>query len=229
LLCTAWDILFFWVSRMVMMGLKFTHQIPFRQVYIHPLIGDEKGEKMSKSKGNVVDPLRMMEKYGTDAFRFSLVAPKTDSPYLRFSENRLRGYRNFANKIWNASRFTLMNLTDFRPGGTVDDLKMLELCDRWILGRFFSLVSCMTQHLDHYRFSEAANSLYQFLWGEFCDWYIELVKPRLLGKEGTSSRYTAQWILHYVLEGTLKLLHPFMPFITEDIYQQLPIHEESIM
>ncbi len=229
LLCTAWDILFFWVSRMVMMGLKFTHQIPFRQVYIHPLIGDEKGEKMSKSKGNVVDPLRMMEKYGTDAFRFSLVAPKTDSPYLRFSENRLRGYRNFANKIWNASRFTLMNLTDFRPGGTVDDLKMLELCDRWILGRFFSLVNCMTQHLDHYRFSEAANSLYQFLWGEFCDWYIELVKPRLLGKEGESSRYTAQWILHYVLEGTLKLLHPFMPFITEDIYQQLPIHEESIM
>ncbi len=229
LLCTAWDILFFWVSRMVMMGLKFTHQIPFRQVYIHPLIGDEKGEKMSKSKGNVVDPLRMMEKYGTDAFRFSLVAPKTDSPYLRFSENRLRGYRNFANKIWNASRFTLMNLTDFRPGGTVDDLKMLELCDRWILGRFFSLVNCVTQHLDHYRFSEAANSLYQFLWGEFCDWYIELVKPRLLGKEGESSRYTAQWILHYVLEGTLKLLHPFMPFITEDIYQQLPIHEESIM
>ena len=229
LLCTAWDILFFWVSRMVMMGLKFTHQIPFRQVYIHPLIGDEKGEKMSKSKGNVVDPLRMMEKYGTDAFRFSLVAPKTDSPYLRFSENRLRGYRNFANKIWNASRFTLMNLTDFRPGGTVDDLKMLELCDKWILGRFFSLVNCMTQHLDHYRFSEAANSLYQFLWGEFCDWYIELVKPRLLGKEGESSRYTAQWILHYVLEGTLKLLHPFMPFITEDIYQQLPIHEESIM
>jgi len=230
LLCTAWDILFFWVSRMVMMGLKFTHQIPFRQVYIHPLIGDEKGEKMSKSKGNVVDPLRMMEKYGTDAFRFSLVAPKTDSPYLRFSENRLRGYRNFANKIWNASRFTLMNLTDFRPGGTVDDLKMLELCDRWILGRFFSLVNCVTQHLDHYRFSEAANSLYQFLWGEFCDWYIELVKPRLLGKEGESSRYTAQWILHYVLEGTLKLLHPFMPFITEEIYQRLSYpHEESIM
>jgi len=229
LLCTAWDILFFWVSRMVMMGLKFTHQIPFRQVYIHPLIGDEKGEKMSKSKGNVVDPLRMMEKYGTDAFRFSLVAPKTDSPYLRFSENRLRGYRNFANKIWNASRFTLMNLTDFRPGGTVDDLKSSELCDKWILGRFFSMVNRVTKHLDHYRFSEAANSIYQFLWGEFCDWYIELVKPRLLGEEGESSRYTTQWILHYVLEGTLKLLHPFMPFITEEIYQRLPTHEESII
>ncbi len=230
LLCTAWDILFFWVSRMVMMGLKFTHQIPFGQVYIHPLIGDEKGEKMSKSKGNVVDPLKMMEKYGTDAFRFSLVAPKTDSPYLRFSENRLRGYRNFANKIWNASRFTLMNLTNFTPTGTADDLTSLELCDKWILGRFFSLVNRVTRHLDHYRFSEAANSLYQFLWGEFCDWYIELVKPRLLGKEGKSSRYPAQWILHYVLEGTLKLLHPFMPFITEDIYQRLPhAHEESIM
>ncbi len=230
LLCTAWDILFFWVSRMVMMGLKFTHEIPFHQVYIHPLIGDEKGEKMSKSRGNVVDPLRMMEKYGTDAFRFSLVAPKTDSPYLRFSENRLRGYRNFANKIWNASRFTLMNLTDFRPEGRIDELKSLELSDKWVLGRFFSLVNEVTQHLDHYRFSEAANSLYQFLWGEFCDWYIELVKPRLLRKKGKASRYTAQWILHYVLEGTLKLLHPFMPFITEDIYQRLPCpDEESIM
>ncbi|MFQ6067606.1 MAG: class I tRNA ligase family protein, partial [bacterium] len=183
-----------------------------------------------KSKGNVVDPLKMMEKYGTDAFRFSLVAPKTDSPYLRFSENRLRGCRNFANKIWNASRFTLMNLTDFTPEGRIDDLESLKLCDKWILGRFFSLVNDVTQHLDHYRFSEAANSLYQFFWGEFCDWYIELVKPRLLGKEGKFSRYTAQWILHYVLRGTLKLLHPFMPFITEDIYQRLPrTREQSIM
>jgi len=173
-LCTAWDILFFWVARMIMMGLRFTGKVPFYKVYIHPLIGDEKGRKMSKSKGNAIDPLIIMENYGTDAFRFALVSPQSDSPYLPFSEDRVRGYRNFVNKIWNASRFVLMNLKDFTP-------------------------------------------------------HIELVKFRLLDKEDLSSRYTAQWILWYILKGTLKLLHPFIPFITEEIYQRLSGTEESIM
>ena len=231
LLCTSWDILFFWVARMIMMGIKFTGKVPFHKVYIHPLIGDEKGEKMSKSKGNVIDPLEMMRKYGTDAFRFSLVAFKTDSRYIRFSEERVRGYRNFVNKIWNASRFILMNIEDLDPGKSLKDLKMLELCDRWIISRYHHLLREVTSNLESFKFSEAANLLYQFIWDELCDWYIELVKPRLRKEEDPSSRYSAQWILLYVLKGTLKMLHPFMPFITEEIYQRLSKDgdEESIM
>lgn len=229
LLCTAWDILFFWVARMVMMGLKFTGKVPFHQVYIHPLISDEKGQKMSKSKGNIIDPLRMMEEYGTDAFRFSLVSPKSDSPYLPFSEDRVRGYRNFANKIWNAFRFIQMNLKDFRPQEEMPNPELMRLSDRWILNLYFLLTREVTLDLENFRFSQAAHRLYQFFWGRFCDWYIELVKFRLLNKEDLPSRYIAQWILWYVLKGTLKLLHPFMPFITEEIYQRLPGTEESIM
>jgi len=232
LLCTSWDILFFWVSRMIMMGMKFTGKIPFHQVYIHPLIGDEKGEKMSKSRGNVIDPLEMMKKYGTDAFRFSLVALKTDSPYIRFPEERVKGYRNFANKIWNASRFILMNIEDFSPGKRLKDLKNLELCDRWILSRYHRLLEKVSSNLEGLKFSEAADLLYQFIWGELCDWYIELVKPRLRDEVDLHSRYSAQWILLYVSRGALKLLHPFMPFITEEIYQRLAKDEkdeESIM
>ncbi len=231
LLCSGWDILFFWVARMVMMGLKFTEKVPFHQVYIHPLIGDEGGEKMSKSRGNVVDPLKMMEKYGTDAFRFSLVALKTETPYLRFSEDRVKGYRNFANKIWNASRFCLMNLKDFVPSGELEDLELKDLCDRWIVSCFSKTVREVTEQLERFEFPQAAQLLYQFIWGEFCDWYIELVKPRLEEKDA-SSRYVAQFILYWVLRGTLKLLHPFMPFITEEIYQLLPEkreEKESIM
>jgi len=232
LLCSGWDILFFWVSRMIMMSLKFTDRVPFDKVYIHPLIGDEKGEKMSKSRGNVIDPLQMMRKYGTDAFRFSLIALKTDSPYIRFSEDRVRGYRNFANKIWNASRFILMNIEDFAPQRKLKDSRSLELCDRWILSRYYLLVEKVTSNLEHFKFSEAAGFLYKFIWGELCDWYIELVKPRLSRDKESSSRYSAQWVLYSVLKGTLKLLHPFMPFITEEIYQRLPKDEgdeESIM
>jgi valyl-tRNA synthetase len=227
-LCTGWDILFFWVSRMVMMALKFTQQVPFHKVYIHPLIGDERGEKMSKSRGNVVDPLDMMKSYGTDAFRFSLVALKTGAPYVRFSEDRVRGYRNFVNKIWNASRFVLMNLEDFKPEDKLQE-DNLELCHRWILSRYGSLVRKITLDMEKFRFSEGANSLYQFVWGEFCDWYIELVKPYLAPREDVKSRYRAQWVLHCVIEGTLKLLHPFMPFVTEEIYQRLSGGRDSIM
>ena len=227
-LCTGWDILFFWVSRMAMMALKFTNQVPFHKVYIHSLIGDEKGEKMSKSRGNVVDPLDMMTKYGTDAFRFSLVALRTGAPYVRFSEDRVRGYRNFVNKIWNASRFVLMNLEGFTPEGRPQGDE-LELCHRWILSRFACLVREVTQDMEKLRFSEGANHLYQFLWGEFCDWYIELVKPYLSPGEDPNLRYAAQWVLYHVLEGTLKLLHPFMPFVTEEIHQRLPGQRSAIM
>ena len=229
LLCSGWDILFFWVVRMVMMGLKFTGRIPFHQVYIHPLIGDEKGEKMSKSKGNVVNPLLMIKKYGADAFRFSLIALKTETPYLRFSQERVAGYRNFANKIWNASRFVLMNLKGFTPPEKGWIPSPVELSDRWILSRYHRLVSEVTQKLEDFQFPQAAGIIYQFIWGEFCDWYIELVKPRLAESSLSPTRSSAQQILWYILKSCLKLLHPFMPFITEDIYQRLPGTEESIM
>ncbi|MBE0478323.1 valine--tRNA ligase [Candidatus Aerophobetes bacterium] len=230
LLCSGWDILFFWVARMVMMGIKFTHKVPFEKVHIHPLIGDEKGEKMSKSRGNVVDPIDMTKKYGTDAFRFSLVALKTETPYLRFSPDRVRGYRNFANKIWNVSRFVLMNIGDFSPSNLTRALSSnkLQLCDRWILSRCRKSVKDVTLHLETFEFSQAAQRIYQFIWQEFCDWYVELTKSRLR-KEGGEDRYIAQAVLYQVLRESLKLLHPFMPFITEDIFQRLPGTKESIM
>ena len=230
LLCTGWDLLFFWVARMIMMGMEITGKIPFHKVYFHPLIGDEKGQKMSKSKGNVIDPLSLMEKYGTDAFRFSLAILETESPYLQFSEDRLRGYRNFVNKVWNASRFVVNNLKNFVP--REEKTVSLELSDKWILSRYSETVQKVTNSLEELKFSEAANLLYQFIWGEFCDWYIELIKPRLLEKESSPSSYTPRWILYRILKGTLKMLHPFMPFITEEIYQRLPREEndeESIM
>lgn len=227
LLCSGWDILFFWVARMIMMGLKFTGEPPFFQVHIHPLIGDERGEKMSKSRGNVVDPLKIMEKYGTDAFRFSLVALKTESPYLRFSSDRVRGYRNFVNKIWNASRFVLMNLKDFSSPPEDFSPEELELSDRWILSRYRRTLEQVTEALENFQFSRAAQTLYQFIWADFCDWYVELVKSRLKKKD--RSCYVAQSILYQLLRGSLKLLHPFMPFITEEIFQRLPFPEESIM
>jgi len=228
-LCTGWDILFFWVARMVMMGFKFTGKVPFYKVYIHPLIGDERRQKMSKSRGNVIDPLKMMEDYGTDAFRFSLISPQSDSPYLPFSENRVRGYRNFVNKIWNASRFVLMNLEDFTLQEKKPNPELMRLSDKWILNLYFSLIKEVTLDLENFRFSQAAYRLYHFFWKKFCDWYIELVKFRLLNRKEEISRYTAQWTLWYTLKGTLKLLHPFMPFVTEEIYQRLPGSEESIM
>lgn len=226
-LCSGWDILFFWVARMIMMGVKFTHTVPFHKVHIHPLIGDEKGEKMSKSKGNVVNPLDMTEKYGTDAFRFSLVALKTETPYLRFSPARVKGYRNFANKIWNVSRFVLMNLDDFFSFRDTILPEKLQLCDRWILSRYRKTAGEVTSHLKNFQFPQAAQTIYQFIWQEFCDWYVELAKSRL--REKSEERKVAQGILYQVLKGSLKILHPFMPFITEDLFQRLPETKGSIM
>lgn len=227
-LVTGWDILFFWVARMIMLGLKFMGEVPFRYVYLHPLVADEFGRKMSKSRGNVIDPIESMEKYGTDAFRFALTASVIPSRYMPFPESRIGGSRNFANKIWNASRFVIMNLEGFRPEGE-PPREMLELCDRWMLSRYNRAVRLVNESLESFKFEAAAHTLYDFIWHEFCDWYVELSKIRLYGSEDPRERYVAQYVLWRVLEGTMRLLHPIMPFITEEIWQMLPHEGESIV
>ena len=224
-LVTGWDILFFWVSRMIMMGLECMDEAPFRQVYLHPLVTDEEGQKMSKSRGNVIDPLDNMEKYGTDAFRFAIAACMIPSTHMQLPENRIGGYRNFANKIWNASRFVLMNLEDFEkdPDRPLKEL----LCDKWIRSRFNMVAQDVTGCLEEFQFADAAQAVYNFLWHEYCDWYIELIKPRLYYSDDEYAKYTARYIAAEILEGTLRLLHPFMPFITEEIWQNLPHEDRS--
>lgn len=227
-LVTSFDILFFWVARMIMIGLRFMKDVPFRDVYIHALVRDADGQKMSKSRGNIIDPLFMMDKYGTDAFRFTLAAFAAQGRDIKLSKDRIEGYRNFANKLWNASRFTFLNLSDYNGGTGIEVEKSeFKLVDRWILSRLNRTILDVRKALDDYKFNEAASSIYQFIWHEFCDWYIELIKTRLLD-EGREKRIS-QNILVNVLEKSLRLLHPFMPFITEEIWQQLPHEEESIM
>ena len=229
-LVTGYDIIFFWVARMVMMGLKFQNDIPFRKVFIHGLVRDELGRKMSKSLGNGIDPVEIIEKYGADTLRFTLITGNTPGNDMRFYKERVESSRNFANKIWNASRFLLMNLskaeieTDFKP-----DEKDLELADKWILSRFEKTRASVANNLEHFELGEAARSIYNFIWNEFCDWYIELTKSRL-NSDDPNSKKVALSILITVLEKTLRLLHPFMPFITEEIWQKLPNKKaESIM
>src|SRR3989338_2235802 len=226
-LVTSFDILFFWVARMIMMGLKFMGDIPFREVYIHALVRDAEGQKMSKSKGNVIDPLTMMEKYGADAFRFTLAAFAAQGRDIKLSEERIEGYRNFANKIWNAFRFAMMNLADFKDTISTADLihLNLQLSDRWILSRLQNAISDTRKGLEDYKFNDAAGAIYQFFWRELCDWYIEMIKARLGASR--EERKTAQAVLLYVMENSLRLLHPFMPFITEELWQQLPLLESS--
>jgi valyl-tRNA synthetase len=221
-LVTSFDIIFFWVARMIMMGLHFMESIPFRDVYIHALVRDAEGQKMSKSKGNVIDPLEMTETYGTDAFRFTLAAFAAQGRDIKMSAERIEGYRNFANKIWNASRFVLMNLDqDFTPiAGTVDERS--SPADRWILSRLQQAVTDVNAALADYRFNDAASTLYQFLWGEYCDWYVELSKLSLRDSD-PAIRRSAQTALAVTLECVLRLLHPVMPFITEEIWQKLPV------
>ncbi len=230
-LVTGRDIIFFWVARMIFMALEFMQDVPFREVLIHGLILDPHGRKMSKSLGNVRDPLEIIDRYGADTLRFTMVTGNTPGNDLRFHQERVEGARNFANKIWNASRFALLNLQDFRPAPEPGrfDRERLELADRWILSRFNRAVEGVTGNLAAYELGEAARILYDFIWSEFCDWYIELVKPRLYGKDTPESRSTAQSVLWYVLIHTLELLHPFMPFITEEIWQHLPHQGKSIM
>jgi len=229
-LVTGFDILFFWVARMMMMGLHFREEVPFTDVYIHALVRDSQGQKMSKSKGNVIDPLTVIDAYGTDAFRFTLAAFAAQGRDVKLAEERIAGYRNFANKIWNASRFAMMNLEGFDPA-LVDPARLqLSNADRWILFRLNEAAASVDSALTSFRFNEAANDLYRFTWSEFCDWYIELVKDDLY--KGDSERQaTAKYVLWLVLENLLRLLHPFMPFITEEIWQALPKsgEGESIM
>jgi valyl-tRNA synthetase len=216
------------VARMMMMGLKFMGDVPFRDVYIHALVRDAEGQKMSKSRGNVVDPLVVIEKYGTDAFRFTLAAFAAQGRDVRLSEERLAGYRNFANKIWNASRFTLTNLEGFDPENPPGKAGH-TLADRWILSRLNRAVAEVRKGLDAYKFNEAASAIYQFLWHEFCDWYIELIKPELYQEKDPAQKWLAQKTIACVLDISLRLLHPFMPFMTEEIWQSLPGNRGSIM
>ncbi|HPF06263.1 MAG TPA: valine--tRNA ligase [Spirochaetota bacterium] len=227
-LVTGFDIIFFWVARMIMTGMKFMDDIPFKDVYIHALVRDEHGQKMSKSKGNVIDPLIMMDSYGTDAFRFTLAAFAAQGRDIILSEKRIEGYRSFCNKIWNATRFILMNLGDnFKPA--MPDASKLEVFDRWMLHTANLAVKNVSSALEEYRFNEAANLIYEFWWNEFCDWYLELVKQRIYSKDPASenSSDAAKQVLYYVLKTGLKLLHPFMPFITEEIWSIIKTDGES--
>ncbi|NOT97089.1 MAG: class I tRNA ligase family protein, partial [Nitrospira sp.] len=224
-LVTGLDILFFWVARMIMMGLKFMGDVPFRDVYIHALVRDAEGQKMSKSKGNVIDPLHVMEQFGTDALRFTLAAMASPGRDIKLAEERIEGYRNFANKIWNATRFSLMNLDGPRTANAPAER---SFPDRWILSRLNHTIQVVTTELEAYRFDRAANALYQFIWHEYCDWYLELIKPTLQNPASPDAPGTRQTLVD-TLETTMRLLHPFMPFLTEEIWQTLPHQGESIV
>jgi valyl-tRNA synthetase len=226
-LSTGFDILFFWVARMAMFGIKFMGDVPFRHVYIHALIRDAEGQKMSKSKGNVVDPLHVMDKYGTDAFRFTLAALAAQGRDIRVSEERIEGYRNFANKIWNAARLVLTNLDGYDPARARRGRP--SVADRWIRSRLAETTVQVRKAIDTYRFNDAASAVYQFLWHEYCDWYLEIAKRSLYQPGSPEAKAVTQRTLVETLETTLRLLHPFMPFITEELWQRLPHTGESIM
>jgi valyl-tRNA synthetase len=255
-LSTSFDIIFFWVARMIMMGLKFMDEVPFKEIYIHALIRDSEGHKMSKSRGirdseghkmsksrgNVIDPLVMMDRFGTDAVRFTLAVLAAQGRDIKLSEDRIEGYRNFCNKIWNLARFTLMNVSgavgggegagesgeaagradEEFAGGLNIEVSLLSLADRWILTRRALCIREVEGAIDSYKFDEAARVLYRFTWHELCDWYVELSKPDLRGLNGPERQLTCIRVLVGLLKDTMKLLHPFMPFITEEIYGFLP-------
>jgi valyl-tRNA synthetase len=225
-LVTGFDILFFWVARMMMMGIHFMGDVPFRDVYVHALVRDEDGKKMSKSKGNVIDPLSVIDTYGTDAFRFTLAAFAAQGRDIKMSEKRIEGYRHFINKLWNAARLCLMHLTGRQPEPGPDGH---SLPDRWILSRLQALTVTVSDAIDGYRFNEAAGALYNFVWHEFCDWYLEAIKPVLYDKRGAGQKSATLVVLRRVLGDTLILLHPFIPFVTEEIWHKLPGAEGSLM
>ncbi|MDP2647527.1 MAG: valine--tRNA ligase, partial [Desulfobacterales bacterium] len=225
-LVTGFDILFFWVARMMMMGIHFMGDVPFRDVYVHALVRDEEGKKMSKSKGNVVDPMEIIEKYGTDAFRFTLAAFAAQGRDIKMSEKRVEGYRNFVNKLWNAARLSLIHM---EQKGHKIDYGRLSLLDRWILLKLKTTADSVARAIDGYRFNDGAEVLYKFVWHEFCDWYLEAIKPVIYGKKGPENQEITINVLTKVLQDTLILLHPFMPFVTEEIWHKLPDTEDSIM
>jgi valyl-tRNA synthetase len=233
---TAYDILFFWVARMIMLGMRMTDQVPFHTVYLHGLIRDEHGQKMSKSKGNVVDPLEVIDEYGADALRFALLTGSTPGNDMKLSLQKVEAGRNFGNKLWNAARFVIGNLGDGYSAqdtagaavGWQEDPTALGLPDRWILSRHNRVIEDVTSLIERFQFGEAGRQLYEFLWGEFCDWYIEAAKVPLYGEDSAAGHRT-QAILMYVLERALRLLHPFMPFVTEEIWQHLPHEDEALI
>ncbi|MBI5166207.1 MAG: valine--tRNA ligase [candidate division NC10 bacterium] len=229
-LVTGFDILFFWVARMIMMGLSFVGDVPFREVHIHALVRDAEGQKMSKSRGNIIDPLVMIDRYGADSLRFTLAALAVQGRDIRLAEERIEGYRHFSNKLWNAARFVLLHLSiPHTPTHCSLDHSKLQLADRWILSRLQDVIAEVTEALESYRFNDAASALYQFLWHEYCDWYLEIVKTRLSEEGDQGERATGLYLMHHILEVILRMLHPFMPFITEEIWQRLPHQGESIM
>jgi valyl-tRNA synthetase len=225
-LVTGYDIIFFWVARMIFMAMEFMKKEPFKYVAITGLVRDAQGRKMSKSLGNGIDPLEVIEKYGADTLRFALCTGNTPGNDIRFSWEKAEHSRNFANKIWNASRFVMMNLEDFEPGEV--EIDKLSLKDRWILSRLNDVTRDVTEFLERFEVGMAAQKVYDFFWSEFCDWYIEMAKIDLYGEDESAKMRTKQ-VLYTVLERVLRLLHPFMPFITEEIWQHLPHEGRSIM
>ena len=230
-LVSGYDIIFFWVARMIFSGIEQMGQTPFHTVLHHGLVRDAQGRKMSKSLGNGIDPLEMIDKYGCDALRFSLAMGVSPGNDVRFSDEKIEANRNFANKIWNAARFVIMNLKDWTPGDRNKmplDPKRLDITDRWILTRYQETLRGVTANMESLDLGLAAQKIYDFAWSNFCDWYIELAKPRLNG-EDEEQKDTARAVLYHVLVGILKLLHPFMPFLTDEVYRYLPETDESIM
>ena len=226
-LVTGYDIIFFWVARMIFSALEHTGREPFKYVFIHGIVRDAQGRKMSKSLGNGIDPLEVIQQYGTDALRFALTTGNSPGNDLRFSSEKVEAGRNFANKIWNATRFVLMNFDENVDFGKVDRSK-LTAADKWILSRTNTVVKEVTENLENFELGIALQKIYEFIWEEFCDWYIELVKPRLFDRDDPT-RLEAQWVLNHVLGTAMKLLHPYMPFVTEEIYRHLINDDDSIM
>jgi valyl-tRNA synthetase len=228
-LVTGFDILFFWVARMIMMGMKFMGDVPFKEVYIHALVRDSEGQKMSKSRGNVIDPLVVIDQYGADAFRFTLTAFAAMGRDIKLAEDRIEGYRNFINKIWNASKLVLSYLEEVRGGDLKDLPEAEEMHNRWIRSRLAGVTAQVRESIETYRFNDTAHILYQFFWHEYCDWYLELAKPSLYGDRGDKALHETSVTAGMVLDNFLRLLHPVMPFVTEEIWQRLPSAGPSIM
>jgi valyl-tRNA synthetase len=224
-LVTGYDIIFFWVARMIVFGYEVMHERPFETVYVHGIMRDSQGRKMSKSLGNGIDPLEVIEKHGADSLRFSLLAGNSAGNDMRFYWEKVEAARNFCNKIYNASRFVLMGTEE--SAGELPDESKLEIADKWILSRLNEIISEVTKNLDGYELGMAAQKIYDFIWSEYCDWYIEIAKSRLYG-EDVEAKATVSAVLIHVLKMSLKLLHPFMPFITEEIFTKLS-DEETIM
>ncbi len=229
-LITSFDILFFWVARMMMMGIHFMGEVPFKDVYLHALVRDKHGKKMSKSTGNVIDPLEVMAQYGTDAMRFTLIAFAAQGREIKLDEDRIEGYRHFINKLWNAARFALMHVgeCDESSGLVAQNPRKLPLAHRWILSRTARTVEEVRRSLDQYHFNDTASANYQFIWHEFCDWYLEWIKADLFSDD-TEAKQQAQAVLLVVLETILKLIHPITPFVTEEIWSVLPGERNSLM